>query len=111
GPRARHRVIAAIVGRIVGHARRYAAVTAIAGLILSAGGGFYAATHLAVDTDIMRMLPTDVGWRRDEIALDQAFPQNNDLLVIVVDGQTGDLADRAARRLTDRMRAEPALFG
>jgi hopanoid biosynthesis associated RND transporter like protein HpnN len=52
-----------------------------------------------------------VAWRRDEIALDQAFPQNNDLLVVVIDGRTGDLADRAARQLADRMRSEPELFG
>jgi hopanoid biosynthesis associated RND transporter like protein HpnN len=104
-------VIAAIVGRIVDLARRNAAAIAIAGLLLAVGGGFYATTHLAIDTDIMRMLPVDVAWRRDEIALDQAFPQNNDLLVIVVDGRTGDLADRAARQLAERLRAEPELFG
>jgi hopanoid biosynthesis associated RND transporter like protein HpnN len=103
-------VIAAIVGRIVDLARRNAVATVIAGLLLSAGGGFHAATHLAVDTDIMRMLPVDVAWRRDEIALDQAFPQNNDLLVIVIDGRSGDIADRAARQLAERLRAEPDLF-
>ncbi len=47
---------------------------------------------------------------QNEIALDQAFPQNDNLLVVVIDGQTGDLADRAARALADRLRAEPNLF-
>ena len=44
------------------------------------------------------------------LALDRAFPQNDNLLVIVIDGATADLADRAARRLAERLRAEPELF-
>jgi hypothetical protein len=103
-------VIAASVGRIVDLARRNAAAVAILGLVLSLGGAFYAATRLTVDTDLGHMLPTEVAWRQNEIALDQAFPQNDSLLVIVIDGQTGDLADRAARELADRLRAEPELF-
>src|SRR5690348_16418591 len=103
-------MIAATVGRLVDLARRRAAAIAICGLLLSLTAALYAATHLAVDTDLDHMLPSDVAWRRNEIALDRAFPQNNNLLVIVLDGKTGDLADRAARRLADRLRAEPELF-
>ena len=49
-------------------------------------------------------------WRQNELALDAAFPQNVDLIVVVIDGQTGDLADRAARDLAARMQARPDLF-
>jgi hopanoid biosynthesis associated RND transporter like protein HpnN len=104
------RVIAAGVGRVVEFARRNAAAIVIAILLLSVGGGYYAGTHLAIDTDIEHMLPTDVAWRHNEAALDRAFPQNDSLFVVVIDGETGDLADRAARRLADGMRAKPALF-
>jgi hypothetical protein len=104
-------VIAAFVARIVDFARRNALAVALAGLFVSLGGGFYAATHLAIDTDLDHMLPKGVAWRQNEIALDRAFPQNNNLLVVVVDGRNGDLAGRAARRLALRMRAEPQLFG
>ena len=103
-------MIAVAVGRIVDLARRNALAIALAGLLLSLGGGFYAATHLTIDTDIEHMLPTGLAWRQNEIALDRAFPQNDSLLVIVIDGQTGDLAERAARELALRMRAEPELF-
>ncbi len=92
-------MIAVAVGRIVDLARRNALAIALAGLLLSLGGGFYAATHLTIDTDIEHMLPTGLAWRQNEIALDRAFPQNDSLLVIVIDGQTGDLAERAAREL------------
>ena len=41
-------MIAACVGHIVDLARRHAAVIALAGLALSLGGAFYAATHLEI---------------------------------------------------------------
>src|SRR6202030_503121 len=106
----RPRVIAAGVGRPAARPRRTAAAVVLAVLLLSVGGGFYAATHLTIDTNIEHMLPTDVAWRQNEAALDQAFPQKDTLLVVVVDGETGDLADRAARDLAERLRAEPELF-
>ena len=52
----------------------------------------YAATHLDLDTDIEQLLPSDTAWRQQEIALDRAFPQNANLLAIVVDGATPDEA-------------------
>ena len=103
-------MIAAGIGHIVELARRNAAAIVIGALLLSVGGAFYAASHLTIDTNLQHMLPTDVAWRQNEVALDQAFPQNDTLLVVVVDGDTGDLADRAARQLADGLRAEPELF-
>src|SRR5439155_10513811 len=106
GPRpsatARGRVIAAGIGQIVELVRRNAAAVVIAMLLLSVGSGFYAATHLAINTDIANMLPKDVAWRQNEVALDQAFPQNDSLQVGVVDGETGILFDHAARQPDDR---------
>ena len=103
-------MIADLIVRVVDLARRHAALIAIGALLLSLAGGFFAAGHLAIDTNLDHMLPKELPWRRNEAALDRAFPQNNNLLVVVIDAVRADLADRAARALTDRMRAEPALF-
>ena len=103
-------MIAAIVARIVEFARRNAVLVMIACLVLAAAAAVYAAGHLAVDTDIERMLPSNVAWRQNERALDEAFPQNNNLLVAVIDARTPDLAEQAAAELADKMRAEPQLF-
>ena len=103
-------MIPAIVASLVAAARRHAAV--VAGLCLAAAviAGWYAAGHLAINTDIERMLPNDLPWRQREIALDRAFPQNNNLLAIVVDGATPELADQAAAVLAKRIGEEPRLF-
>jgi uncharacterized protein len=103
-------VIAGLISRIVDQARRHSVAATVMILALALGSGFYAATHLRLDTEIDHMLPSGLEWRQNEIALDRAFPQNNHLLVIVIDGQTGDLADRAAHELALRMRAKPELF-
>jgi hopanoid biosynthesis associated RND transporter like protein HpnN len=103
-------VIARLAVHIVDFARRRAAAVVAIGLLVTVAGGFYAATHLTVDTNIDHMLPTGLKWRQDEIALDRAFPQNDTMLVIVIDGTSGDIADRAARLLTDRLKAQPELF-
>jgi hopanoid biosynthesis associated RND transporter like protein HpnN len=103
-------VIAAIVARIVEFARSRAALVMSACLALAIASAVYAAGHLAVDTDIERMLPGNVAWRLNEKALNEAFPQNNNLLVVVIDGRTPDLADKAAGELAAKMQGEPQLF-
>ena len=103
-------MIAELVARLVGFSRRHAAVVTALLLLLSAAAGIYAAGHLTVDSDIQHLLPSDPAWRQREIELDREFPQNANLLAIVVDGRTPDLAGAAARRLADRMRAEPRFF-
>jgi hopanoid biosynthesis associated RND transporter like protein HpnN len=103
-------VIAAFIVRLVDFSRRHAALNVLAALVLTLVAGWYAATHLSIDTDIEKLLPSDVPWRQNELALDREFPQNANLLAIVIDGADGDLADTAAQRLADGFKAEPELF-
>jgi len=103
-------VIAAFIARLVEFSRRHAAVHALTALLLTLVAGWYAAGHLGINTDIEKLLPSNLPWRQNEIALDRAFPQNANLLAIVIDGRNGDLADSAAQHLADRLRAEPQLF-
>jgi hypothetical protein len=103
-------VIAGLVARLVEFSRRYAVFVFTFLLLLSLAAGLYSAAHLTVDSDIQHLLPSDPAWRQREIELDRKFPQNANLLAVVIDGRTPDLADTAARRLAERMRAAPQLF-
>ena len=103
-------MISAFIVRLVDFSRRHAALNALAALALTLVAGWYAASHLSIDTDIEKLLPSDLPWRQNELALDREFPQNANLLAIVIDGANGDLADTAAQRLADKLRAEPQLF-
>ncbi|HEX5317950.1 MAG TPA: hopanoid biosynthesis-associated RND transporter HpnN, partial [Stellaceae bacterium] len=103
-------MIASLVIRLVEFAHRYALAVVVAAALITAGAGYFAATHLAIDTDIEQMLPSDTTWRQQEIALDRAFPQNANLLAIVIDGASPELADAAAASLAGRLQSEPSLF-
>ncbi len=103
-------MFATIACRLVELARRRAAAMVVLSLLAAGLSGYYAARHLAIDTNVEHMLPANLPWRREERALDRAFPQNKNLLVIVIDGRTSGLADEAAAALAKKLREEPQLF-
>ena len=103
-------MIAAFIAGLVEFSRRRAVLNALAVLALALIAGWYAAGHLAIDTDIDKLLPSNLPWRQNEIALDRKFPQNDNLLAIVIDGANGDITDSAAQQLTDKLTAEPQMF-
>ena len=78
----------------------------LAVLLCAAAGGF-AASHFAMTTDTAQLIAPDVGWRRDEAAKDAAFPQNRDLTVVVIDGETPEAAELGARALAATLARDP----
>jgi len=99
-----------IAARIVDACRRHAILVVAAYLALAIAAGIYAATHLSLDTDLGKLISGNVPWRRQEAALDKAFPQNTDLLAIVIDGATPDQASDATAALAERLGQRPDLF-
>ena len=63
----------------------------------------FAATRFDMTTDTAALISPKVKWRQDEARLAKAFPQQNDLTVVVIDGKTPELAEDAAARLYDRL--------
>jgi hypothetical protein len=99
-----------LAARIVDACRRHALLVAVFYVALAIVAGFYAATHLSIDTDLGKLISSDQPWRQQEHALDQAFPQNSDLLAIVIDGATPDQASDATAALAERLGQRPDLF-
>ncbi|MFO1060593.1 MAG: MMPL family transporter [Dongiaceae bacterium] len=102
--------LAALMAALVEWSRRHAVLVLLAGLALTVASGFYAATRFAIDSNVSAMISSHLDWRQREIELGRAFPQNDDLLLVVVDGADADLADRAAGRLAAALAARPAQF-
>src|ERR1700730_7111010 len=88
---------------LVGACCRFAAPVAIVFLMLFAGSAQYIRSHFAINTDSSQLISTKLAWRQREQALDKAFPQRTDLIVVVVDGANPDLADRAAQALAHEL--------
>ena len=85
---------------LVAFSHRHAWLVALAGLLLTLASGFYAASHIKMDTDESHLISADIPWRQRAIALYSAFPQEDDLLVVVVDAPSADEAEAATRKLT-----------
>ena len=79
-------MIREFIHRIVDFSRRFACLVAVLGLALASVSGYYAATHLSIDTDVDKLLDPSLPWRKREVAFDRAFPQFTNLIAIVVDG-------------------------
>jgi hopanoid biosynthesis associated RND transporter like protein HpnN len=100
------RSIAWVVAASVRYAAAIISICIVGGILL----GTYAMTHLSVDTDTNDLISPDLPWRKREAEFDRAFPQNVDLLVIVIDAASPGQAEDAARTLTQWLRDRPQLY-
>ena len=103
-------MLTSVVVRCVAFCRRFAGGVALVGLVGSLGLGWYAAGHFRINTDINQLLAADLEWRQREVALEQAFPQKVDQLVVVVDGADADGTEEAVEALASKMRDRADLF-
>jgi uncharacterized protein len=98
------------IAAIVEASRRHAAAVTLAALLLALLAGIYTARHIAIDTDVDRLISSSVPWRQREAEMDRAFPQNVDLLAVVIDADTAERAADGTDALARRLAAMPALF-
>jgi hopanoid biosynthesis associated RND transporter like protein HpnN len=102
--------LATIIVEVVEFSRRRAPWIAGGLLLLTVVGAIFAVQHLRIDTDIDKLMSPDLQWRQREAEMERAFPQNVDLLVVVVDGDTPDRATDASAALADYLGTEKGLF-
>src|SRR5258707_8790327 len=103
-----------MLGRAIAHLVEFSTRTAVAVVAICVVGGIllggYAATHLSVDTDTNDLISPELPWRKREAEFDRAFPQNVDLLAVVIDAATPRQAEDAAHSLALWLRDRPELY-
>ena len=102
--------LAKLLERWVGAVGRHAKTVLVVSLAVTALSVAAVAEWLGINTDTTDMLSPDLPFRVNSRAMDAAFPQFSDSLLIVIDGDTPDQADDAARALAQSLRGEPTLF-
>ncbi|MCC7275505.1 MAG: MMPL family transporter [Alphaproteobacteria bacterium] len=102
--------IARLLGALVDGCRRRAPAVVLLALALAVAVGGWTAGRIGIDADPRKLIAEDLPWRRLEIRFEQEFPQRSDLLLIVLDGPTADLAEDAATRLAAALAADTARF-
>src|SRR6266852_2824315 len=103
-------MLARAVVRLVQVSTRAARLVVAIGLLGGILLGTYAATHLNVDTDTNKLISPELPWRKREAEFDRAFPQNVDLLAIIVDAATPGQAEDSASTLARWLRDRPQLY-
>jgi uncharacterized protein len=98
------------VATLVMGCRRWAVGVVLCFIVLTMGAVGFINGHFRMNTDVDGLLAADLPWRQQEKILAKAFPQRDDLLVIVVDGQNAAAAEDAAARLTEKLTQRPDLF-
>jgi hopanoid biosynthesis associated RND transporter like protein HpnN len=93
----------------VEHVTRGAPWVVIAALLVTGATLDYTVHHLKINTDTEAMLSPELPFRQTYDQYRHLFPQYVDTLLVVVDGETPELAREAAGRLADRMRQETSL--
>jgi len=78
--------------------------------LLTGGLGYYAITHMQLDTDQAHLISPDIPYRVAERNFDQAFPQTTDSLVAVIDAPTSDQAEQAVNALRDKLAPQTDVF-
>ena len=79
--------------------RRHARPIVLAGLALTLLCAWLATSRLGVSTDTDALFAQSLPWRQRAIAFDRKFPQFKNLIVVVIDGRTPEIASQTANDL------------
>jgi hopanoid biosynthesis associated RND transporter like protein HpnN len=96
--------------RLVGWCATRALTVIVIAMALGIVAAGYAVRHFAMTTDTAELLSPQLEWRIREAAFNRIFPPSGNRIVVVVDGQTPEIAESAAAALADQLSAEPRLF-
>ncbi|MGH6834697.1 MAG: MMPL family transporter [Methylocella sp.] len=102
--------IARSIVAIVAASSRFRWTALALAILVTIASGYYTATHFAINTNTNNFISEKLQWRQNLIAMDKAFPQRVDQIVVVIDGATPELAEAAAQSLTDRLKRRPELY-
>lgn len=91
--------------------RRMAWFVTLVSVLVTVGVSYYVATNIRINTDTADMLSPELPFLRQARAVSKAFPQFSDTILVVIDGDTPDLAEDTAAALAARLRERPELFG
>ena len=95
-------MLTSIIVRIIDFCTRNAWRIVAAGLLLAIASGVYVARHFAINSDINTLLSSDLGWRKRELAFEQAF-RRFQLIYVVVEAPTPELTGEATAALTQAL--------
>jgi uncharacterized protein len=98
------------LSNLVGAVERFALWVVIFYMTIMVVLLYYTAGNLGINTDTEDMLDESLHFRRVSREYNEAFPQHDGHILIVIDGEIAEYVHEATRTLADRLREETALF-
>ena len=96
--------------RVVEQCRRAALWVVIGCLALAGLSAVYTVTTLTLDTDPMNLLDSDLPFRQLQRDFEAAFPQLDNLILVVVDEGSAERRREAVHTLAERLERQPSFF-
>jgi uncharacterized protein len=101
---------ASLIGRVVATSTRHPLIVLLLAVVLTGAALVYTARHFAMTADTADLISRKLEWRQRELAFEAAFPQLQNLTMVVIDGATPEVADAVSRRLAAALQGKPDLF-
>jgi hopanoid biosynthesis associated RND transporter like protein HpnN len=101
---------ASLLARWVSFIGRHPAAVLAVAMLLTAGTLFYTVGHFEIDADADKLVSKELPFRKTETAFYRAFPQLGDTLLVVIQGETPEAAQGAARLGEGRLKEKSHLF-
>jgi hopanoid biosynthesis associated RND transporter like protein HpnN len=79
-------------------------------LLLTAISLSYAVHNFAISTDVSKLLSSDIPWRQREADFERAFPQRNEIILVVVQAPTPELTKLATDDLAQSLAKRPEII-
>ncbi len=99
-----------IIERVVNFCCRHAALTLLVSLLATLAAGYFTQSHFAMNSNSEQLISADTGWRKRAIAFDKKFPGKTNLIAVVVDGATPQIAESATASLAAKIAQDKNLF-
>lgn len=99
-----------IVRLVAWSVRRPAWVIAVS-LLLAVLSSIYVVQHFRINTDVSQLIENDKDWAALGDAIDQAFPQRTQTVLVVVEADAPEFADTAADELAASLKKDTSEFG
>ncbi|HEX7911027.1 MAG TPA: MMPL family transporter [Paraburkholderia sp.] len=96
--------------RLVAYSVRHPYRIVALSLVLAVLSGFYVVNNFKINTDVSRLVEADKQWSSLGDAIDKAFPDRGDSVLVVVEARAPEFADAAANALTTALKADPKEF-
>lgn len=79
-------------------------------VLIAALSGVYVARHFEIDSRSENLISASIPWRQRQIEFDRAFPQRDNLTLVVISGSTPERAEQAAVALKSALLKRPDVF-